>query len=240
MLIDTGHMHARDEIRNAVQDLKVDKMLITHHHEDHTANIAVLQEQFSCPVYGTQLCSDIMRTERTRIGYARKRSWGVSPIYDGIEPISDSIKTKHHSFQIIPVPGHAVDMIALYEPDKKWLLTADAYVSSFIAYFMREESMAHQIRSLRRLLELDFDAVICSHNPVWQGGKEKIRKKLAYFEKTFNSVRSLYQEGYSVSAIRKQLGMKEYWDIRLLSQGHLSCKNMIQSVIRDVEAGVMI
>jgi len=103
---------------------------------------------------------------------------------------------------------------------------------------MREESMGHQILSLRRLLELDFDVIICSHNPVWKNGKEKMKKKLSYFEKTYDSIHNLYKKGYGPSAIRKELGMKEYWSVRLLSQGHLSCKNMINNVIRDIKKGV--
>ena len=240
LLIDTGHKHARSDILRSVKSLRVDQMLITHHHEDHSANIDVIQKLFSCPVKGSPLCSQMMKTRREDIGFARKRSWGVSPIYEDIEPVEELIKTKHYAFQIIPVPGHASDMIALYEPSRKWLFTADAYLSSFIGYFMREEGMAQQIHSLRRLLELDFDAVLCSHHPVWSGGKEKIKKKLDYFERTFASIKSLYEKGYSQRAIRQALGMKEYWDVRLLSQGHLSAKNMINAVIREVNSGVSI
>ena len=236
LLIDTGHTHAARQVLSEVVDLPVDQMVVTHHHEDHSANIGLLEKHFDCPVYSSKLCVQLMKTARDDINYARRRSWGVSPIYRKLKVIGDVVQTKHHTFQVIPVPGHAEDMIALYEPDRKWLFSADVYLARRIQYFMTGESMAQQISSIKRLLELDFDALICSHNPVWEGGKARLSEKLDFLEQTFDRIQELHEQGLSIRSIQRQLNMKEHWVTRVLSGGNLSAKNIVRSVIRDLHS----
>ena len=138
-----------------------------------------------------------------------------------------------YEFTIVPIPGHSVDMVALYEPNKKWLLSADLFVNTFIGYFMREESVSTQINSIKKILELDFNILLCSHNPQLKNGKEKLKKKLNFLENFYAQVAELYHAGNSAKKIMQQLNLKEYWFVRLISGGALSRLNMVKAVIRD-------
>jgi len=73
-------------------------------------------------------------------------------------------------------------MVGLYEPNKRWLFSADLYVNSYFAYFLRNENIYQQIESIKKLLALDFDAIICSHNPQLANGKLQLEKKLKFLE----------------------------------------------------------
>lgn len=232
LLIDTGHRNMRQDVLSKLKDLDVNQMYLTHHHEDHTANAAILQKHFSCPIYSSQLCADIMKNPPS-ISFAQWLTWGKSEALDTIEIKENNITTPHYNFEIIGIPGHAIDMVCLYEKHQGWLFSADLYVYHYIKYFMRAESMAEQISSLKRIIKLDFDILFCAHNPQFKNGKKELQRKLQFLEDFYGKVSQEYQEGNPASAIFKILNLKENWKVKLLSGGELSTLNMVKSVIRD-------
>ncbi len=234
LMIDTGHTKMASEIFNQVQNLLVKQIFITHHHEDHSGNIAKIQSHFDCPVYASDLCSELMKSPPP-ISFAQKMTWGSRPAFKNIHPKSNFIKTEHFQFEIIPIPGHAVDMVALYEPNRKWLFSSDLYVNSYIAYFLENESTLDQINSIKRILGLDFEVMLCGHNPQFRNGKAKLKKKLLFLEKFYDEVAGLYEQKYSAEQIFNELRFKENRMIKFLSHGALSKMNMVKSVIRDIE-----
>jgi glyoxylase-like metal-dependent hydrolase (beta-lactamase superfamily II) len=234
LLIDTGQRRARTEILSQTQNLSIEQIFITHHHEDHSGNIRSLSEAHKCQVYGSGGCSELMKNP-PGISFAQLITWGRQEPYPNIIPIHEALKTEKYSFEVIPVPGHAPDMVALYEPEKKWLFSADLYINSFIGYFMDSESVAQQIESTRRILKLDFKVMFCSHNPKLTNAKEQLSKKLSFLESSYENVASLYSKGYSANQIFKELGLTENWYVSALSGGHLSKLNMVKAIIRDIE-----
>lgn len=236
LLIDTGQRNMRKHILPATAKLAVDQMFITHHHEDHSGNIPQIRAQHGCQVYASELCCQMMKAPPP-ISLAQKITWGDRPAYTDLTPVSGSIQTPQFRFDILPIPGHAPDMVALYEPTKKWLFSADLYLNSYIDYFMRAESMADQIESIQKILRLDFKELFCSHKPQLQHGREKLEKKLHFLKTFFAQVAEQYAKGYAAREIFKRLDLKENSFIKTLSTGALSKMNMVKSVIRDLERG---
>ena len=232
LLIDTGHSNMRKEVLKTIKDLPVEQNFLTHFHEDHTGNVQAVQDHFQCPTYASQLCVDIMKAPPS-ISFGQKLTWGNRPANTNILVKENFIKTEYYHFELIPIPGHAPDMLALYEPNQGWLFSADLWVNDFIRIFMRPESMYQQIQSLKKVLELEFDVLLCSHNPQFKNGKEQVKKKLVFMEYFYETVADLHRKSFSVKAIIKEMKLKEDWSIRILSAGALSTANMIKSVIRD-------
>ena len=234
LLIDTGHRRMHKIIFDRVKNLAVKQILITHHHEDHTGNLNTFEKYFSCPAHASKQCCEIMKNPPF-ISFAQRITWGDRPDNHHLRPISGILKTQNHEFEIIPIPGHASDQIALYERKKKWLFSADLFVNSYIKMFLHSESMIQQIESIRYILELDFDILFCGHNPKQRGGKALLKKKLDFFEDLYNNVKTQYQHTTDPKKIFKNLNLKESWEVRLLSHGYLSKLNMVRSAIRDIE-----
>lgn len=232
LLIDTGQFKMQESILKLVNKLPVEQMFITHYHEDHTGNIQHLQNHFSCPVYASPACCEMMKAPPA-ISLAQKMVWGNRPPYTELLAQEGSLRTNNYEFQLIPIPGHAPDMIALYEAQKKWLFSADLYVHHYIGYMLPEESIWQQIQSIRRILQLDFDVLLCSHNPQLENGKAMLAKKLSFLENFYRQVANLHKRGHSSRAIFRFLKLKENLGIKLLSGGQLSKINMVKSVIRD-------
>jgi len=232
LLIDTGQPKMRKEILEKLNLLQVNQIYLTHHHEDHSGNAPALQKQFNCPVYASSPCCEMMKNPPS-ISFAQHIFWGDRPANFDLIAKDDVIETEKYSFQIIPVPGHAVDMVALYEPKKRWLFTADLYVHHRIKYFMKSESVAQQIDSIKRILELDFDVMLCGHYPQLKNAKPLLKKKLHFFEDFYQKVAELHHQKYSPKAIFQKLQLKEKLTTKILSHGHLSTINMVKAVVRD-------
>ena len=236
LLIDTGQSKMRKSIQSAIKPLAIEQIFITHHHEDHTGNIQEIKKLHDCKVYASEACCQIMK-EPPKLSFAQKLTWGDRPGQKDLIPIQEKIATKRFSFHIIPIPGHAPDMVALYEPNRQWLFSADLYINSYIDYFLKDESIADQIESTKKILALDFKVMFCAHKPQLKNGKQQLAKKLRFLESFFHEVSLLYQQGYSAHEIFRSLKLKENWFVKMLSGGNLSKLNMVKSVIRDLEKG---
>ena len=166
----------------------INQTFITHHHEDHSGNVNPLAAATGTPIYGSALCSDLVKG-KVHTCLAQKLFWGTPQYTDKVTPIETNfIETNKHHFELIPIPGHSADQIALYEAEEGWLFSADAFVSPIIKYFMRQESMKQQIASLRKLIALDFDLLLCCHTPLMKGRKDQLIQKLAFFEQYYGQV----------------------------------------------------
>lgn len=234
LLIDTGQSKMRNSILAATEKLEVEQIFITHHHEDHSGNIKALKDQHNCEAYASKLCCEMMKAP-PKLSFAQKITWGRRPAQNDLIPKQQTIETSKYCFDIIPIPGHAPDMVALYEPNRKWLFSADLYLNSYIDYFVYSESIAEQMTSIKKILALDFDVLLCSHKPQLKHGKQQLSKKLHFLESFFEEVSILHTQGFSAKEIFKHLKLKENWWVKILSSGSLSKVNMVHSVIRDLE-----
>lgn len=234
LLIDTGQSKLRSEIIARTKGLDVSQIFVTHHHEDHTGNITSLQQIHHCKVYAPALCCQMMKNP-PRLSWIQKLTWGDRPAHTELTPVIDKIETENYQFELIPIPGHAPDMVALYEPDRQWLFSADLFINSYIGYFLKDESILQQIESTKRILKLDFETMFCCHNPKLTNGKEELTKKLTFLESFYQDISELYHKGYSANEIFKGLGLKENRLVKIFSGGALSKLNMVKSVIRDLE-----
>ena len=235
LLIDTGHSKKCTDVMESIEQLSIDQVFLTHHHEDHTGNIHEIHARFNPVVYSSPQCAEMMQSP-PELTFVQKVYWGSRASFQQITPIEKILETKNHQFQLIPVSGHAPDMVVLYEPEREWLFSADLFINTRIGYFISDESIKAEIESIQRILMLEFDVLFCGHNPQLKNGKSKLQEKLNYLEDFTVKVLRLYEKGYSNRAIFKELKLKELRMLKLFSGGYLSKMNMVESVIRDFGA----
>ena len=236
LIIDTGHRLGKKSIERHLRKHHIDQSFITHHHEDHSGNVDLIRDLYNCPVYASSRCCELMKNPPP-ISLAQKITWGDRPSADFLLPVDDQIKSENYAYQIIPIPGHAEDMVGLYEEEQGWFFSADLYINDYIGYFVYNEDIYLQIDSLKRVLQLNFDKLFCCHQPRLEDPKKYLKSKLQFLEDFSGEVERHYNQGLTAREIHKKMKLKENWPIRILSGNQLSSMHRIHSVIRNLKNG---
>jgi glyoxylase-like metal-dependent hydrolase (beta-lactamase superfamily II) len=229
-LIDTGPSHNRKEVLDMVRRHAPGQVLLTHYHEDHSGNAAAIRESLGIKVYGHALTAQKL-SSRYKIFPYQHLMWGpTTPL--PIEPLEGDIEDGNLKFEAIHTPGHSKDHLCYLVASEGWLFSGDLYLSSQIKYFRADERIEDQLRSLRLVMKLDFDALFCAHHPRAAKGKTFIAAKLQYLEDLYGSVAELAKKGLDASAIMRELKLREDRKIKWLCFGNVSMKNLVNSVIK--------
>lgn len=158
-----------------VNQIKLEAILITHHHRDHTGGINELKKQYDVRVYGPQ---------RESIGgvtdYVTERSCIEFPFLET-------------SFSILDIPGHTLGHIAYYVPGS--LFCGDTLFSAGCGRLF--EGTAEQMyRSLQKIAALPDDTKLyCTHEYTLQNLKfaQQVEPQNLDIQVKINHVQALRQ-----------------------------------------------
>lgn len=236
-LIDTGPPNqwrqVRRFIREQEEDPGIDRILLTHHHEDHSGNAQWLQERLDVPVYAPEASLDHLQngfpTEfYRRVVWGRPRTVDAEPVPDVLE-LADGTRLR-----TIPAPGHADDMVCYLAEDHGILFAADLYVTRRPEYLRMDEDASRLIQSIHQVLEHEFDTVLCGHRGVVDEGRHALAEKVKYMEALRGVVQRRYRyDKLSVSEITDEILGNEgflYW----VTGGDFSKQHLIASCLQDV------
>ncbi len=235
-LIDTGPPNQWRAVRRFVieQDDEhgIDRVLVTHHHEDHAGNAARLQELLDVPVYAPEASLDRLRDgfplETYRwIVWGRPRPIEATPVPDTL-PLADGT-----TLRSLPAPGHADDMVCYLAENHGLLFAADLYITPRPQYLRFDEDVPRLIESIHDVLEHDFDTVFCAHRGVVENGRRALSEKVKYMEALCGVVQRRYRyDKLAVPQITDEILGREgllYW----VSGGDFSKRNLIASCLHD-------
>lgn len=230
LLIDTGPMKKKAEMKNMLKRWDIDQVVITHHHEDHTGLAKYIQTEYNPPIYmhekGVELCEG-----KQTIPFYRKTFWGVNEPFEA-QTIPQQFQTDNYTWDVIHTPGHAEDHVILYNREKKWVFGGDLYVSSRPKSMFAFESFAPTVQSLKKILELDFDRYFCSHIGMLENGRQLIEEKLDYLLHLEAEIIKLYEAGFTARDIRKALLPKRH-KMHYLTFFENSPMHLIHSVLEE-------
>ncbi|MFK7925517.1 MAG: MBL fold metallo-hydrolase [Bacteroidia bacterium] len=232
LLIDTSMRHARKELEGFLDARAIRQCVLTHHHEDHSGNADWVQKQYKIPLFGSPMTLNIMAEGVPVLPY--QRLFFGRPEIAHLHKMEDMLTTEHYTFQMLPSPGHARDHQCLYVAEEGWLFAGDIYLADKIKFFKTGESISQQIRTIERLLKLDFELLFCAHNPQLKNGRQHLANKLDFLQNFEAEVKRSAQQGKSNRQIMQAVGIKENWPIRVMTSGDVSLKNMIDSVREEM------
>jgi glyoxylase-like metal-dependent hydrolase (beta-lactamase superfamily II) len=234
LMIDTGQSHMQKEVLGIARDHRIKKIFLTHHHEDHSGNAAAIKLKYNATVYGHILTKEKMKTMFQILPY-QKYIWGkATPLT--IEPIPKKIETAFGEMVPVHTPGHAKDHTAFFLKNAGVLFSGDLYLAEKIKFFRSDENIGDQIISLKKILKLDFDTLLCNHYPKIKDGKIRITNKLAFLEELNGNIKNFWEKGFSEKQIFKVLKLKEDYFTKYFCFGNVSMINGVRSVVRCCEA----
>lgn len=202
-LLDTGPPNQWREVRALLKQFQPKRVLLTHHHEDHSGNAGRLART-GLDVFAGRDTARILK-KGFRVPFYRRVFWGQGEACECIELQGAFDAGQGLSLQPIAVPGHCDDMLCFLEPNRGWLFSADLYIASQPRHFIHGEDLAQQVASLQRVLEYDFKEMFCPHRGIVKQGREAVAKKLEYMQSLIAASQERYQHGDSIKAISKEL-----------------------------------
>jgi glyoxylase-like metal-dependent hydrolase (beta-lactamase superfamily II) len=194
----------------------LERIVITHAHADHCGLVAglvrasgaqVLSHAVSIPKLSKdanpqQLAfyAEVMRWS----GVPVKRMVGLSMMRHGVErydePVvpdstlsdGDVLQLGGEDWQVLYTPGHASDLICLYQPQRRLLISSDHLLRDISSNPVIEPSapgeverprrLVTYIAQLRRVAELDVALALPGHGPPITDHRALIRKRLDFHE----------------------------------------------------------
>lgn len=236
-LIDTGPPNQWRTVRRFAKEQNdehgIDRIVVTHHHEDHAGNAARLQELLDVPVFAPEAS-----LERLREGFSletyRWIIWGRPRPVDA-QPVPETLTLSDGTpLRVLPAPGHADDMVCYLAEEHGHLFTADLYITTRPQYLRFDEHAQQIIDSLHDVLEHDFETVFCAHRGVVEDGRRALSEKVKYMEALCGVVQRRYRyDKLAVPEITSEILGREgalYW----VTGGDFSKQNLIASCLDDV------
>lgn len=231
LLIDTGPIKVADEVGNVFQGIPVEKVVNTHHHEDHIGNNLYFQEK-GIPIFAHELAVPLIKEPSmwiSRLLNYQKLVWGIPPA-SNCNTLGDIIEGNKYRFKIIHTPGHSLDHISLLEEKNGWLFTGDAFLGEKVKLLRSDEDVHLSINSLTRLLNYDFDTIFCCSGRVFDRAKQRVHVKLDWWQQLYQQITDLANQGYEAVDIRDKLLGKENVFAQV-TEGDMSKLNLIHSFL---------
>jgi glyoxylase-like metal-dependent hydrolase (beta-lactamase superfamily II) len=230
LLIDTGCAHTAQQLLGVVKDWPVIQVVNTHSHEDHIGANAGLQAAFNCLILAHSDALPILANPKLQpLQPYRKLFWGWPKPSQG-QPIGAEVETEHSRFQVIHTPGHSPDHVCLFEPDRGWLFSGDAYIGGKDRALREGYDIYGIIASLKKLAALPVQAIFSGSGSVRAEGVKPLQDKAAYLEELGDRIRVLHGQGLSPRRIRRRLFGAEL-PIAYVTLGHFSGIRLIQSYL---------
>jgi glyoxylase-like metal-dependent hydrolase (beta-lactamase superfamily II) len=234
LLIDSGPPATARQLTAWCRGKRVQQVVNTHHHEDHAGGDHQLQEALGLPVAAPELAVPVLANV-PRLELYRRFVWG-QPASAKVHALGREVETAHHCFQVIPTPGHSPDHICLFEPEQGWLFGGDLFIHERARYLRADEDVRLLVGSLRQVLALRPQLLICSHAGLVRDARGALERKIAYWDQLGEQARALHREGLPLGGITERLLGKEGWTTRV-TRGHMSKANLVRSLLESYGDG---
>ncbi len=228
-MVDSAFPAARSKVVGFASRTGIRRALLTHYHEDHAGNAAALAGE-GVEVLAGEVTARLVAHDLP-LPFYQHMAWGkMRPVQ--VEPIpGDTVALGPYEARVVAAPGHAVDQVVFHVAEEGWLFSGDVFIHEKVRIFRRDEDFAAMLRTLERILELDFDVLFCGHRPLVEGGREAIARKLERFRDLEGDVRRLAGEGVAAEEIVRRLGLGVRSGFVALTFGDATPHNLVRSIL---------
>jgi glyoxylase-like metal-dependent hydrolase (beta-lactamase superfamily II) len=172
-LVDSGYVtHAEqtvDLVGHALDGRKLKRLINTHSHSDHIGGNAALKESFDCEIIvPAGLHAAIADWDENALLLSPLGQQGARFQHDALISDGNEIEMGGLNWQALAVPGHDMEALAYYNPEKRILISGDALWENGFGVIFPEllgeaDGLAYTRTTLEMLARLSIDTVIPGH-----------------------------------------------------------------------------
>jgi len=183
VLVDTGAdggakdiLGYLDRIRRKPTDIST--IIITHTHPDHVSGLAIVKEKSGAKVASHRIEADYISRKKPYPGppgIQRHRSIDIDILLDDNQRFEEML--------VLHTPGHTPGSLSLFDERRKLLIAGDACQTEEGTIGPMDDNYnidprAHR-ESIKRLAQLDFEALIVGHGKPFAAGQSMVMRQLA-------------------------------------------------------------
>jgi glyoxylase-like metal-dependent hydrolase (beta-lactamase superfamily II) len=226
VMIDTGFHRARASLLDAIGSLGVRAAIVTHWHEDHAGNVAMLASR-GLPISMRAETETVLR-ERPDIQLYRRVVWGHPPALRSTIVAFDRV-----DLECIHTPGHSSDHQVVWDHQTGTLFSGDLWLGVRARVLHASEDPYVILESLRRVRALAPARMFDAHRGLIDRPVVAIDAKIEWLGETLYEIEDLVTAGWSDRAIvRRVLGGEDL--AALVSRGDYSRRNLVIAVRRTM------
>lgn len=228
LLIDTGCAHTAGELLAELRGRRVELVVNTHYHEDHTGANALLAREL-----GLELRAPAGSLEAIGQGYqlppAREMVWGAfEPSHP--QPLGSEVLTGHHRFEVLATPGHSLDHVTLLEPEHGWAFVGDLWITDRPKTCRLEDDHNLTIDSLKRLRGSHPRVLFTGLGQIIEDAAGVLAGTIAYLEGERDRFLAMTARGLSPAEIVTAHYGRES-SLHTMTSGEISYENFVRSFL---------
>ncbi|MFZ1245954.1 MAG: MBL fold metallo-hydrolase [Azonexus sp.] len=172
-LIDSGYVtHAEqtvDLVYHALDGRRLSRVINTHSHSDHIGGNAALKAAFDCEIIvPAGLHAAIADWDKDALLLSPLGQQSARFQHDRLVGADDQLEMGGLNWQALAVPGHDMEALAYYNPEKRILISGDALWENGFGVIFPEllgeaDGLASTQETLEMLSRLPIDIVIPGH-----------------------------------------------------------------------------
>lgn len=228
ILVDSGPGIARRAVERFLARRPLRAVLTTHLHEDHVGNHEILPRDV--PVHAPEATVALLERGPPPIPRYRLLTWGGHGPAPGARVVGEVVETPKRRFRVFATPGHSEDHVSFLDEGASALYTGDAYLGKPRVARL-EEDVHTQIESLRRIAEIDAQAIFPGHGPAVQRPRQKILDTIEHMEGLARRAWALADKGLTRRQIAREMFGPEPF-ITWFSLGEFSAVNLVENLLR--------
>jgi glyoxylase-like metal-dependent hydrolase (beta-lactamase superfamily II) len=192
-LVDSGYVtHAEQTVElvnHAVDGRRLARLINTHSHSDHIGGNAALQARFGCAIsVPAGLHATIAEWDENALLLSPLGQQAARFQHDNLIRAGDEVEMGGLNWQALAVPGHDMEALAYYNPERRILISGDALWENGFGVIFPEllgeaDGLSVTRETLEMLARLPIDIVIPGHGSPFTGAD-------AAFERAFRRVDS--------------------------------------------------
>ncbi len=178
-VVDSGYVtHAAQTVElvaHAVRGRRLKRLINTHSHSDHIGGNAALQARFGCEIIvPAGLHATIAEWDENALLLSPLGQQAARFQHDSLIRAGDEISLGDLNWQALAVPGHDMEALAFYNPERRILISGDALWENGFGVIFSEllgeaDGIAITRATLEMLSRLPIDIVIPGHGSPFAG-----------------------------------------------------------------------